>query len=240
MKNGQKIEVQGMYLAPASEATHSTFKINTCSNHGDCKNDCLITSGHLALDGHSSVRIDKTRAFYGYPLRFLIQLLKEIKAGSERADRRGDLFQFRCNGTSDILWERYLYIDLFVAATDGLHKFYDYTKIGKRRLSKLPLNYHLTFSIDEKVTTKTNGIAYALAGFSVAVVMPDKEKKKILALNHPRVIDGDLSDHRPQDPQGSIVLLRTKGTLRSATTQFIKDFNWVKSFLDELSDACDA
>ena len=144
------------------------------------------------------------------------------------------------NGTSDIMWERFIYIDLFCASVNGMDQFYDYTKHSKLRItnkSGWPLCYHLTFSVDEKETSKKNALAYLAMGFSVAIVMKDDEKNRLLSLNHHRIIDGDLSDHRPQDPKGSIVLLRTKGALRTQDTDFVKSFDWVLSFLGAAENA---
>ena len=240
MKNGRKIETQGLYLSPSNEADHALFSINTCPWAGDCKFGCLITSGRMALSTHAIVRREKTWAFYGWPRLFLLRLLKEIYFSAAKAHRRGDKYQYRMNGTSDIMWERFIYMDLFCASINGMDQFYDYTKHSKLRItnkSGWPLCYHLTFSVDEKETSKKNALAYLAMGFSVAIVMKDDEKNRLLSLNHHRIIDGDLSDHRPQDPKGSIVLLRTKGALRTQDTEFVKSFDWVLSFLGACENA---
>ena len=240
MRNGAKIETMGAYLAPSVEAGHG---INTCPNSGDCSKMCLITSGQMVTGFAGSSRIAKTRAFYGYPLRFLTQLLREIYKESKKAFKRGDLFQYRTNGTSDIMWERFIDMDKFYSEVDGFEGFYDYTKIGKRRLKNLPSTYHLTFSVDEKPNSFHQAIAYLKAGFSVSVVLHESEKQKALLIDGP-IIDGDLSDHRPQDPKGSIVLLRSKGKARKTTSKFVKPASFVSNLVyglvhisDEIQDA---
>ena len=235
MRNGTKIETMGMYLGPSTEAG---LGINTCSNSGDCKNMCLITTGQLVTGAAASSRIEKTRAFYAYPIQFLTQLLSEIADESGRAFRRGDQFQYRANGTSDIFWERYIKMESFVASVAGFDGFYDYTKNGKRRLKNIPPSYHLTFSVDEKTNSFSNAIAYLEAGYSVAVVLHESEKQLALKLDGP-IVDGDKSDHRPQDPKGSIVLLRSKGKARKSQSGFIKPASFIRGLVSylELSNA---
>ena len=231
MRNGHKIETMGMYLAPSTEAG---LGINTCSNSGDCKNMCLITTGQLVTGAAASSRIEKTRAFYAYPIQFLTQLLSEIVDESGRAFRRGDGFQYRANGTSDIMWERYIKMESFVDAVDGFDGFYDYTKMGKRRLKNIPPSYHLTFSVDEKANSFSNAVAYLKEGYSVAVVLHEFEKQIALLMDGP-IVDGDLSDHRPQDPAGSIVLLRSKGKARKSQSNFIKPASFIRGLVNYLA-----
>jgi len=102
-------------------------------------------------------------------------------------------------------------------------KFYDYTA-GVRRLFKLAdqsiPNYHLTFSGKEN---NSSDCLKALAlGFNVAMPFAVSNRKKgPLPTSHKiegqsfPVLDGDLSDYRPNDSTGHIVGLRAKGVLEN-------------------------
>jgi len=238
MRDGTKIRTQGMYLSPAHEASlvQSGININTCPNHALCAKACLNTSGQMKFPTHVHVRVGKTRAFYAYPLRFLRQVLMEVIDGARIAHKKGDKYQYRLNGTSDLLWERFIYMDLMVASVDGFNGFYDYTKMSRSRLMRayFPETYHLTFSVDEKTHSSKNALAFIRAGLSVAIVMTDKEKIKLVNMGFDRVIDGDDNDHRPQDPQGAVVVLRAKGDLINSDSPFIKSLAWVLGFLNEV------
>jgi len=241
MKDGTNIKTQGMYLAPSDEASFKDIVIQTCHSRGLCAYACLKTSGQMKFNSHVAVRVGKTRAWYAYPLRFLRQLLMEVVDGARKAHAKGDRYQYRPNGTSDIFWENFIYMDLAKAAIVGFDGFYDYTKHSRRRLmrSGFPSSYHLTFSVDEKPHTVKNALAFIRAGLSVAIVMTDKEKIKLVDMGFDRVIDGDDNDHRPQDPAGSVVVLRAKGDLIGSDSPFIKSLAWVLGFLNEVSQCVD-
>ena len=84
-----------------------------------------------------------------------------------------------------------------------------------------------------------NALEYLKAGFSVSIVTIPNEHDDILNWGHPRVLDGELNDHRPQDPAGSVVLLPARGELRSqiGKTKFVKSRSWVAWFLT-MVDSC--
>jgi hypothetical protein len=238
MQDGRKVKTIGVYLSPADEVTklYPDFKINMCANHGMCGGLCLTTSGKMALTRNEKVRIHKTLAYIAYPERFLNQLLHEVTGEARRAKKRGEIIHCRFNGTSDIAWERLIHMDLFAAVTPGFDSFYDYTKLGRLRLRYIPESYHLTFSIDEKPTSLKNARYYLEAGLSVAVVLHEKDKNTILDLKG--VIDGDLNDHRPLDPPGSIVVLKSKGKLRkSPVGLFVKSPDFVRELVASKCDA---
>jgi hypothetical protein len=238
MKDGRKVKTIGVYLSPADEVTqlYPEYKINMCPNSGMCDRLCLTTSGKMALTRNEKVRIHKTLAFIAYPERFLNQLLHEVTDEARRAKKRGEIIHCRFNGTSDIAWERMIHMDLFAAVTPGFDSFYDYTKLGRLRLRRRPESYHLTFSIDEKDNALSNARHYLEAGLSVAVVLHEKDKNTILNLKG--VIDGDLNDHRPLDPPGSIVVLKSKGKLRkSPVGLFVKSPDFVRELVASKCDA---
>jgi len=92
--------------------------------------------------------------------------------------------------------------------------------------------------VDEKPNSFEMAIAYLEAGYSVAVVLHESEKQLALKLDGP-IVDGDKSDHRPQDPKGSIVLLRSKGKARKSQSGFIKPASFIRGLVSylELSNA---
>jgi len=241
MKDGTNIKTQGCYLSPSDEASFGDILIQTCHSRGLCADACLKTSGQMRFNSHVAVRVGKTRAWYAYPLRFIRQMMIEVVDGARKAHAKGDRYQYRPNGTSDEFWENFIYMDLAVDTIVGFDGFYDYTKHSRRRLMRanFPESYHLTFSIDEKKHTVKNALAYIRAGLSVAIVMTDKEKIKLVDMGFDRVIDGDDNDHRPQDPAGSVVVLRAKGDLVGSGSPFIKSLAWVLGFLNEVSQCVD-
>ena len=229
MKNGKKITTKGVYLSPANEVSlqFPMFQFTMCSNSGLCAGACLNTTGQMIFNQSKQARINKTLAFKGWPEKFCIQLLKEISDEARKALQRGEELNARNNGTSDELWERLIQMDLFKACTPGFTTFYDYTKLGSSRIKGLPDSYHLTFSIDEKPNSIRDALAYLKAGYGVAVVLHEDEKMKIVDL--PGVVDGDLSDHRPLDPPGSIVVLKSKGeAINLPVGGFIKSADFVR------------
>ena len=75
-----------------------------------------------------------------------------------------------------------------------------------------------------------NALEYLKAGYSVAVVLHEKDKNQIV--NLPGVVDGDLSDHRPLDPSASIVVLKSKGKLRkSPVGLFVKSPDFIRAMV---------
>jgi len=230
MKNGKKITTKGVYLSPANEVSFQLpmFQFTMCSNSGLCAGACINTAGQMVYNQNKQARINKTLAFKGWPKRFCSQLLEEITDESRKALQRGEELHARNNGTSDELWERLIQMDLFKACTPGFTTFYDYTKFGIGRIKGLPDSYHITFSIDENPNSVKNALAYLKAGYSVAVVMHENEKMEVVDL--PGVVDGDLSDHRPLDPPGSIVVLKAKGeAIKLPVGQFIKSAEFVRA-----------
>jgi len=232
LKNGKKIVTKGVYLAPSNEAGKG---INTCPNATKlCRSLCLIYSGQMKTGTAPNSRVQKTRFFYGYPIQFLNKLIDEMFELGNEALFDGDILQIRLNGTSDIKWEKYLNMELLIQDVPQLTKFYDYTKNPSRDVNSDV--YHLTYSLSERASSLSQALDYLAKGQSVAVVTSKTEKAELLAHNNPYIIDGDLSDHRPQDPKGSIVLLSYKGkgaTKKQRGTEdgFIKSKLFVESLI---------
>ena len=96
--------------------------------------------------------------------------------------------------------------------------FYDYTKIKRNWAECKRLGYHLTFSFDGHNNAQNLKIAASAlsAGVNVAAAFNIKKGQTLpkfayLANRKLNVVDGDLTDYRPSDPQGyNIVGLRFK------------------------------
>lgn len=96
--------------------------------------------------------------------------------------------------------------------------FYDYTKIKRNWAECARLGYHLTFSFDGHDNKQNLKIAASAlsAGVNVAAAFnikrgQDLPKFAYIANRKLNVVDGDLTDYRPADPQGyNIVGLRFK------------------------------
>jgi len=98
-------------------------------------------------------------------------------------------------------------------------QFYDYTKVKRNWNYCKELNYHLTVSFDGYNNESNIKIVRdALQnGVNVAAAFTTKKGKRlptglyipVLGIEHP-VYDGDVSDYRPNDPQGYIIGLRFK------------------------------
>ena len=137
----------------------------------------------------------------------------------------GKTCAIRLNGSTDILWERYLDMSEFPNV-----QFYDYTKARHSSRKNLASNYHLTFSLDEKPNSMAWATEYLDAGSSVAVVVAGKQGTKLAAAkkaakhiitngwNGYPVIDGDKNDARFEDKPGHWVALYAKGQQAQADT----------------------
>lgn len=107
----------------------------------------------------------------------------------------------------------------YISANGGpLVVFYDYTKIKRNWAECKRLGYHLTFSFDGHDNKQNLKIAASAlsAGVNVAAAFNIKRGKELpkfayLGVRKLSVVDGDLTDYRPGDPQGySIIGLRFK------------------------------
>lgn len=198
-----------VYLAAADLSGYNTCPKATAS----CAAGCLMMSGRVIMDKFNTIttaRINKTRAFYEHRPQFMAQLVREIKRAKSRADQGGRSFAVRLNGTSDIspmIWkhEGRTLMEIFPEIT-----FYDYSKVLNRiKLVKQFKNYDLTFSYSGE---NWDECEQALkSGVRVAVVFKVKKGQPLPAsFRGFHVIDGDLTDYRPDDPSGCIVGLRFK------------------------------
>lgn len=240
MKNGKKITTKGMYLSPANEATSylksigiNNININMCPNATKlCIALCLKNTGQMIYSTSEMARIYKTLAFIAYPEKFCNQLFNEMADEAEDAEDRGEMIQFRFDGTSDQLWEEIFKLELFREVMPNFNVAYGYTK----RLDRNPNDwYHMTYSVSDNPKSYNAALKYLAQGRSVAIVVDYETHKHFTNINHPFIIDGDLSDHRPQDEPGSIVLLKFKGKGAAKITGteegFIKNSSYVAKML---------
>lgn len=199
-----------VYLAPASKSGYNVCPFSTAL----CEGGCLDESGRAAMElaaGKAIIqqaRITRTRLLKENPAYFMQWMIAEMKSYQKKAIRDGYDFSARLNGTSDIDWAK-IFVDgknIFSIFPDTM--FYDYTK-NPNKFYFLPDNYHLTFSY----TGENGAISKALLdqGFNVAVVFNVKKNHSLpKTFNGYQVVDGDVSDYRPNDGNGVIVGLRWK------------------------------
>ena len=230
----KKVLTKVLYLSPWKEAG-----IQMCpwATKG-CAASCLgHSTGHLQLPANKATRILKTLMFAFFPHRFLTALVREIVNHAKNAKRRDMTAAVRLNGSSDILWEKY--IDMDALNRDYGVIFYDYTKASTRRLSEsFPQSYHLTFSVSENPFSLRQAKRWLEAGYSVAVVIAGQgsslneakalQDSFLYRGTYPMdnkefpVIDGDETDIRFRDEAGAVVLLHAKGKALHDTSGFVQ------------------
>ena len=212
-----------MHLAPGSLSG-----FNVCPGASDgCLFSCLNTAGRGHMKGIQDARIRRTRLFFEDRPTFMAQLVDEVSKGIRKAERKGLIPVFRLNGTSDIRWETVKVGDhrnIFEMFPNV--QFYDYTKLANRR--NIPANYHLTFSRSE---SNDHLLSQAIGnGMNVAVVFNVKKGESLPMSDRSRfsggfgplpIVDGDETDLRFLDRDGSIVGLRAKGKATKDTSGFV-------------------
>jgi hypothetical protein len=205
-----------LYLAPSSISGK-----NVCPYASDeCIKLCLNTAGMGVFSNVQQGRINKTLYMLNDRQGFYTQLLKEIRNADKLAQKKGEKFAIRLNGTSDI---DHIQLIKNVCGVDVLTEFkniifYDYTK-GISRLRKYAgTNYDLTFSRSE---TNEEQCKEALnLGFRVAVVFSHKKPLPSSFMGRD-VVNGDNSDFRPNDANNVIIGLTAKGKAKKLTSSFV-------------------
>ena len=155
-------------------------------------------------------RIRKTKMFFEERDKFLDLLVKDIASVERRAIKKNLQPVIRLDGTSDLRWERFGFMEDFPNI-----QFYDYTKHKTRK--NIPENYDLTFSRSEESTTKDIDTALN-NGMNIAVVFQKELPETWYGLP---VIDGTLNDWRFRDPNPCIVGLLAKGSAKKDTSGFV-------------------
>ena len=217
------------YLSPASESGWQLCPFRSPA----CEAECLgHSSGLMVMDNAKRARIARTTLFMTDRKAYATQAIKELSALERKCAKLGVKAAARPNADSDITWENvrfgYSQIDENGNA-EKFHgqtimelfpniQFYDYTKWPSkfRSASRLPANYHLTFSRSEN-TTLDDIQAEFDAGRNVAVVFDEVPTE----WEGWTVIDGDADDLRHLDPVGVIVGLKAKGAARKDVKGFV-------------------
>jgi len=211
-----------LYLAPSTISGHNTCPMAKVAG---CEEACLYTAGRGAFNSVQQSRIDKTLWFHADRSGFMLQIVRDIRKLTRKANTAGMTPLVRMNGTSDIRWESIpvavdgvTYPNIMSAFPDV--QFYDYTKLANRK--NVPANYDLTFSYSglpgyQKYVTQARN-----AGMRIAVVFRSRKDipENFLGME---CVDGDASDIRHMDPQGVVVALYAKGAAKRDTTGFVVD-----------------
>lgn len=225
---GKKINMAtyAVYFAPYNLSGRNVCAMAT----KECITGCLNTSGRVKMDTKNTIvnaRINRTIAFYEQREKFMNLLISEISMYKNRAKSKGMDFSVRLNGTSDLSPEIFKAFGQNILELFPDVQFYDYTKVLNRvRLTEKYSNYHLTFSYtgqnweDCKEALKNN--------VNVAVIFDVKKGQPLpLTFNGYKVIDGDISDYRPNDQTPCIVGLRWKVIANRENNEAIRNSSFV-------------
>ena len=206
MKENQLTYV--LYLMPSKGSGYNVCAMAT----KECIKGCLNTSGRAKMATSAKMmeraRLIKTKLFFEDRNFFMNWLVAELKTGQRKANRMGLSFSARLNGTSDLNWNAYKVNGKTIFELFPTVQFYDYTKIVTKFDSLAP-NYQLTYSYtgynwdsSKKVLDNDNNVAIV---FNIA-------KNRALPMTYKgyKVVDGDVTDYRPNDGKGVIVGLRWK------------------------------
>lgn len=209
-----EIETFILYLAPAD--TIVTHNLCPFASNG-CKKACLYTAGRGKFSNVQQSRINKTK-FWAYDReKFYIKLEAELYQVNQLAKIDGKKVAVRLNGTSDVdhlaLLQRYTGRNF----NEYQHiQFYDYTKNPNMIKKYLNTNYHLTFSLSESNFFEALNVLES--GGNVAAVFANGLPETWLKYT---VINGDLSDYRPNDPKNCVVGLTAKGDAKKDLSGFV-------------------
>lgn len=181
-----------------------------------CADACLDHAGRGGFAPVAYARLVRMAFLVAWPFEAGVILACELSRNVAREGRIG----FRPNCVSDIRWEIVAPRMLDWCAANGV-VVYDYTAWSPR-LRSVPASYRLTFSAKE--THSVEDIRELItAGHNVAVPFAVRKGGSLPQVWHGmRVIDGDVTDYRPDDSSGVIVGLRAKGDAIHDTSGFIR------------------
>jgi len=199
-----------LYLAPAD----TIISHNLCpfASPG-CKASCLYSAGRGRFNNVQQSRINKAK-FWAYDrAKFYAQLASEL----QQLEKRKAKIAVRLNGTSDIdhidLLYRYTGINFLKS---NYLVFYDYTKNINVYKKYINSNYKLTFSMSETNFDQVHEVLKL--GGNVAAVFRNSLPDTFM--NY-KVINGDLSDLRINDPANVVVGLIAKGDAKKDNSGFV-------------------
>jgi hypothetical protein len=169
-----------------------------------CYDSCIRSNGRLGMQSSVTARYNRTHLYFSDYNTFMLILRGEILQLLGKAARQGKRLALRLNGTSDLDFS-------CVYQEFPMVMFYEYTKRVDllKRIVKHD-NVHVTFSRTEKHTEAQIKKVIGL-GVNVAVVFDAPKHELPNTFMGIPVIDGDISDRRFEDKQGSIVGLALKG-----------------------------
>lgn len=189
--------------------------VNTCPwSTADCRAVCVAMNGNGAYDSVKLGRLARTTLLVERPDVFFALLVHELATIARRADRDDVPAAVRMNTYSDIPWSTWVpdLFRMFPSIT-----FYDYTK----NMRAVPLdNYSLTYSYTARMSDPSAMLAL---GRNVAMVSTNRKGDSVpIAWNGFPVVDGDVTDYRPDDGVGVVVHLTAKGrAMRLTPGKFI-------------------
>lgn len=195
----------GLHLAPADMSGWDLCIWRTPL----CTENCVLaTGGRSRFAPIRKARVAKTRFLADHPQAFITLLDHEIRA----AVKRHDGIDVRLNVASDLRWERFAPALVNIPGA----RAYDYTKAPASQRDP-GSGYDLTFSVSEKPTAVREALEWLQSGGNVAAVFERPSKGSWDGLLPDTflgfdVIDGDATDSRIDDPDGTVVGLRAKGS----------------------------
>jgi hypothetical protein len=202
------------------------------SGNSKGKSPCLRTAGRLGMPTGQLAGLRRTLFYIHEEENFMNQAVADfvsyckslVAEAGTLAEGKKLLVSVRLDGTSDIGQQWNPLRRRLEEAVLGMPiqpSFYEYTKNWKATLKVAAKDqpYSITLSRHENTTMDEVQQAISL-GYCVAVVI-DHTKAKPDTLWGIPTIDGDLSDYRPNDKAGHIVLLHAKGNMKADTTGFV-------------------
>lgn len=199
-----------MYLTPYQVHGHTM-----CPRAENCKACCLAKSGRNKFgEIESESVIDTARRLRSelwlYNRKAFMQMLcTEIDRAIRKAEKLGKRLIVRLNGTSDIPMQGFRVDGKCLPELYPNVQFVEYTKVARYIERNTFANLDYTFSFDGKNVKECLNVLDS-GKARVAVVFAGKKLPRTFAGY--KVVDGDLSDVRCDDPKGVIVGLRYKRT----------------------------
>jgi hypothetical protein len=165
-----------------------------CPYARECVKLCLVSAGQGGMSQVvRNARIRKAKLWHSNRAEFLQLLHADIIRFKDYCDRRGFQSAIRLNGTSDLVWERFIDLSQY---TDIV--FYDYSKIPVKYLEGS--SRHITYSYDPGNLIHVRDAVRA--GYNLAVAFKGALPDSFLGLP---VYSGDDTDLRFLDPKGPAI-----------------------------------
>jgi hypothetical protein len=219
IKNSLKSYI--LYLSPYNQNSKG---INICPNASKgCIFGCLNTSGLAGV--YSSIinaRILKTDFYINERTAFINKLVNELMRLNKKAEKLGERFAIRLNGTSDLDFIAIIKNRSGVDVLESMPNlvFYDYTKTLGKVKKYASTKYILTFSRSE--TNHSECVDALALGANVAAVFSGELPSTYLGAS---VIDGDKSDIVMLYNRGVVLGLTAKGKAKKDVSGFVVNSN---------------